>query len=505
MGRAGNRTALIVSCLGLIFGQPAASLAERSLTISSTSTLTSDNPYAESESQMYTIWCQVYGCLGRLDYISREWKPMLAEKWEVVDGVKWRFTLRQDIKRHDGGPPPKPADVIHSWKRIMADPAGAQRYMFADVTDIVEVDDRTVDIITKEPTGQLHTVLFSQFAITSAELSKEHGRDADRAHSAGWGPYKLKSFTADQQIALQKSDVWSPPVPDAPDTVIYRQMREPEQRVTALLTNEIQVARLVPPQLVERLKTRSDVKVVPSRSVELMFLAFSPVAKPWDNPLVRRAAAHAVNRDAIINRLLFGYADALDGPLGPSQLCHTGPAPSAAKFDQAKARALLAEAGYKNGGPEIDFYTSTGRYISDRQISEAIAQMLTQVGFKVRLHTPEWANLWSDVRNGKVPMYYMGRGQVADPAIPLSQYFETGVSPRIKYSSAEVDGLFKKIRASFNENERCGLIREVAEKLAADVPAHFLWTHQLINGVRANIDYPADPSGEPWLVDVKMK
>ena len=100
--------------------------------------------------------------------------------------------------------------------------------------------------------------------------------------------------------------------------------------------------------------------------------------------------------------------------IGPGQLCYTGKPDRANSYDPAKAKKLLAEAGYPNGGPEIDFYTAVGRYISDRQIAEASAQMLRQVGFKVKLHTPEYANFWADVRRGKTPMYYMGRGTVFD-------------------------------------------------------------------------------------------
>jgi len=479
--------------------------ADKVLTITSQSTITMVNPYGESETQMYFIWCEVYGCLGRLDYIKKKYVGMLAEKWEVINPTTWRFTLRKDLKRHDGGPGPTSRDIVHSWKRIMTDPDSAQRYMLFEIKEIVAVDDYTFDIVTLKPTGQVVSDLFSQFAITSADLYEKYGKDADKTHPFGWGPFKLDDFAVDNRIVLKKSDLWPEKRPQAPDVVVYRQMREPEQRVTAVLNNEVQVARLVPPQLVARLKNRPDVKVVETGSVELMFLAFSPVAKPWDDVRVRQAAAYAINRDVIIKRLLLGYADKLEGALGPNQFCYAGPSKAAIGYDPQKAKALLAEAGYKNGGPEIEFYTSTGRYISDRQVSEAIAQMLSQVGFKVRLVTPEWANLWADVRNGKTPMYYMGRGQVADPSIALSQYFETGVSPRIKYSNPQVDAMFEKVRSTFDPEERCKHIREVADKLATDVPAHFLWTHRLINGVRANVTWPQDPTGEAWLLDVKMQ
>ena len=91
---------------------------------------------------------------------------------------------------------------------------------------------------------------------------------------------------------------------------------------------------------------------------------------------------------------------------------------------------LLAEAGFRDGGPEIDFYTAVGRYTSDRQVAEAAAQMLRQVGFRVRLHTPEYANFWADVRRGKTPMYYMGRGTIFDASDAAGQLYGTGGSPR---------------------------------------------------------------------------
>ena len=102
--------------------------ADRVLNVSSASTITTMDPYAESESQLYFIWCQVYGCLGRLDYEKKAFVGMLAEKWEVINNSNtWRFTLRTDLKRSDGGPAPTAKDVVHSWQRIMTDPESQQQ------------------------------------------------------------------------------------------------------------------------------------------------------------------------------------------------------------------------------------------------------------------------------------------------------------------------------------------------------------------------------------------
>ena len=491
---------------GIAFGSADRSdAADKVLALTSQATITNVNPYAESEQQMYFVWCQVYGCLGRLDYVTKELKPMLAEKWEVIDPTTWRFHLRTDLKRQDGGPGPTARDVVHSWKRIMTDPSSAQRFMMFEVKEMIAVDDHTVDIKTIKQSGQLAIDLFSQFAITPADLYEKYGQNVYRDHPIGWGPYKLEKFDVDQSIVLRKNSASPESRPNAPDVVIYRQMREPEQRVTAVLNNEVQVARQIPPQLVARFKGQDRVQLVTSPSVEIMFMAFNVKMKPWDDVRIRQAAAYAINRDAIIKRILFGYADPLDGALGPAQICYEKPSPMAIHFDPAKAKALLAEAGYKNGGPEVEIQGSTGRYISDRQIIEAISQMLTDVGFKVKLVTPEWSNLWADVRAGKSPAYYMGRGQVADPSIALSQYFETGLSPRIGYSNKDVDALFEKVRSTFDPKERCGYVRQVVDKLASDVPAQFLWTHKLVSAVRSDIQIPADPSGEIWFPDVVMK
>lgn len=505
MARRMTRTFAAAAALASLAALAPVEAAEKALTVTTVNSIVTPNPYAHSDTETYFIWCEVYGCIGRLDYITKEFKPMLAEKWELVDPTTWRFTLRRDLVRQDGGPGPTAKDVVHSWKRIMTDPDSSQRFMMFEVKEIVAVDDRTFDIKTLKPSGQIVADLFSQFAITSADLYEKYGRDVDKSQRIGWGPYRLEDFAIENRIVLRKNERWPGTKPDAPDLVVFRQMREPEQRVTALLNNEVQVARLIPPQLVDRLKNNAGVTVVPSDSVEIMFMAFNNAVKPWDDVRVRRAAAYAINRDAIVQRLLFGYGRVLEGALGPAQICYDKASAKAPRYDLKRAKELLAEAGYKGGGPEVEFQVSTGRYISDRQIGEALARMLDQAGFKVRLTTPEWANMWADVRAGKSPAYYMGRGQVADPSIALSQYFETGITPRTKYSSAAADALFEKVRMTIDPVERCQVVREAVDKLAEDVPAHFLWTHQLINGVRANVTWPADPSGEAWLPDVVVK
>ena len=103
--------------------------------------------------------------------------------------------------------------------------------------------------------------------------------------------------------------------PDNPDIVIYRLMREPEQRVTALLNGEIQIAQFVPPHLASRIEGSPRHRIVTSGSIEMMFLAMMPKREPWDSKELRQAVAYAIDREAIIKTVLQGQARVLHGPL----------------------------------------------------------------------------------------------------------------------------------------------------------------------------------------------
>lgn len=498
-----NAAAIIGIQVAAVFTSTAA--PAKTLTITSTDSMSTRHPYAESSSQMYSIWCQVYGCLGRYNYNTKQFEGVLVERWETIDNLTWRFHLRRDLVRHDGGSGPTSADVIHSWQQVITDPQSQGRFYFASVSEVKAVDYYTFDIITKEPTAALLGHIFDKFALTSAELFGKHGAEVYNKAPIGWGPYKLRDFKIGDRIVLDRHEEFPEKEISTPQTAVFRRMQEPDQRVTALLNGEVQIARLIPPQLLGRLENIQGIDVRRAPSNEPMFVGFNVNMPPWGDARVRRAAAMAINKDVIIERLLFGLATRLDGPVGPQQLCYTGPLERRNVFNPDAARKLLAEAGYESGGPSVDFYTAVGRYIGDRQVSEAITQMLRNVGFKITLHTPDFANLWGDVRTGKAPMYYMGRGQALEPSDWLSQYFQTGVTPRIGYSNAKLDELFNKERRTFVHEERCQIIRQVSQSIEDEAPAIFLWNHHYVNGVSANVKYEPDASGEIWLTDVTLQ
>ena len=506
MKRGNSKVIFAAGFILLIAGMtPRWAAAQTRVSIGVTETTETFNPYRDSVSLLYGIWCQVLGCLGTYDFDKEKYVGMLAERWEVKDPNTWIFHLRKNAKFHDGSPVTA-ADVAHSFNRIRTDPQSKQKQNIAPIASATAIDDHTVKFTTKEPTAPLTEYLFDRFIVTSKAVYDKYGADvADRKYPIGFGPYKFKELIPGERFVITKNLDYPGmrKKKQAPDELIFRVMREPEQRVTALLNGEIQIAQFIPPHLRERVEKSPGTKIVATDSVEIMFLAMSPKFKPWDNKLLRQAVAYAIDRDTIIATLLKGEATRLDGPIGRGQYGYNPNLKPKYEYNSEKARQLVKQAGFPNG-LDVDYYTPVGRYTLDKQISEAIVPMLNAVGIRAKLQTPEWATLWADVQAGKTPFYYMGRGSVVDPSVALSQYFETGGSPRIGYSNPKLDKLLALERQTFEPVKRKKALSDAMSLITEDAPAHFLWRHQMLYGIAKDIDYKPTPSGRLFGDDIRV-
>jgi peptide/nickel transport system substrate-binding protein len=493
--------------VGLSAGLPhRQAAAETRISIGVTETMETFNPYADSVSLMYSVWCQVLGCLGTYDFDKGQHVGLVLEKWEVKDPNNWIFHVRRGLKFHNGTPVTA-HDVVHSMWRTRKDPQSKQTQNISAVASEKALNDYTVQVTTKIPTAPLLDYLFDRIIITSKDLYDKYGPEvADRQYPYGAGPYKFRELIPGQRLVIGKDKshpMWKQ-YPQAPDEIVFRIMREPEQRVTALLNNEIQIAQFVPPHMRERVEKSPNHKIVKFHSAEIMFLAMMPKVKPWDNKLVRQAVAYAVDRDTIIKTLLRSEASRLDGPIGEGQYGYDPNLQPKYTYNPEKARELLKQGGYPNG-VDVELQTPVGRYTLDKQVTEAMIPMLNAAGFRAKLATPEWATLWANVQIGKVPFYYMGRGGVVDPSAALSQYFETGGSPRIGYSNPKVDQLLQQERQTFDPAKRKKVLDEAMSLITDEAPAHFLWRHQLLFGMAKNIDYRPLPSERIFGWNMKVR
>jgi peptide/nickel transport system substrate-binding protein len=481
--------------------------AQTRVSIGVTETIETHNPYGDSVSLLYGIYSEVTGPFCTYNYTKGDFEGRLAERWKVENPTTWIFSLNKNYKFNDGSPVTAD-DVVHSlMTRVIGDPQSKQKASVAPfITKAEAVDKFTVKLTTDKPTAPLLSFLCDRLIVTSKAVYDKYGRDvADKEHMMGGGPYRLKELIPGQRLVLQKR----PDHPDvkknprAPDEVVFRIMREPEQRVTALLNDEIQIAQFIPPHMRQRVEKAKNLKITPVDSVEIMFLAMQP-KPPFDKKEVRQAVCHAINRDQIIKTLLDGSASRLDGPIGPGQYGYDPNLKPKMNYDPERAKKLLAQAGYPNG-VEIALQTPVGRYTLDKQITEAMIPMLNAVGFRARLLTPEWATLWAGVQKGLVPFYYMGRGSVQDPSAALHQYFHTGETPRIGYSNPKLDEILDKEQQEFDPKKRREYLSQAMSILTEEAPACFMWRHRLLWGLNNRVDYKPLPDARIYAIDMAVK
>jgi peptide/nickel transport system substrate-binding protein len=307
-----------------------------------------------------------------------------------------------------------------------------------------------------------------------------------------------------ERVVIAKKPNWWGGKTDGPDEVVYRSIRESSARVTALLNNEIQIAQFIQPQDFDQVNNAPNARIIQGPSITIMMLLMNPAFKPWDNKLVRQAVAYAIDRDAIIKNVFQGYAERLDGPLGPGQFGYDPNIQPKYTYSPEKSKQLLAQAGLPDGF-EAELTTTVGTYNKDKESAEAMVQMLNAVGIRTKLLTPEAATRTTLFEGGKLSFYTQGRGSVRDPGTPLSQYFETGVSKRISYSNPTVDDLMKKQRAALDPNERKKILSQMMNLLTEEAPAHFLWRNKVLWGVSKNVELTPLPDDLMQAQEIRVK
>ena len=503
-----SKTLLALFVAGLALSLTAtASLAQDKtrVTIGVTETMETHNPYGDSVALLYGIYTELAGPLCKYNWNDGKWEPRLAKSWKVVDPNTWVFELDQRYKFNDGSPVTA-HDIVHSIWRIFNDPQSKQKASVArPVKEVKAIDDFTVQVTTKKPTAPLLDFLCDGLIITSKKTYDTHGpKVADRKHHMGGGPYELAELVPGQRMVIKKRPD-HPAMsrnPKAPDEVVFRVMRETEQRVAALLNDEVQVAQLVPPHLMKKVEDSANHKIAKVQSLVLMFLAMQP-KPPFDKKEVRQAVCYAIDRDKIIKTLLQGQAQRLDGPLGPGQLGYNPNLKARYTYDPKKARELLTKAGHL--GVEVELQTPVNRYILDKQVTESMIPMLNAAGFKAKLRTPEWPTLWANVQKGKVPFFYMGRGGVLDPSSAFHQYFRKGGSPRIGFSHPDIDAALDKEQQEFDPEKRNEYLSQAMELITDMAPACFQWRHEFLWGLANTVDYNPPADSRIYGMDIAVK
>lgn len=470
-----------------------------SVTAVDTTDLEAWSPYAQSSTPTYSRWGNVMEPLVDYDYAARKLVPVLATDWSN-NGLEWTFKLRKGVTFHDGSTFTA-NDVIHSFNRMMNDGDSLQASNFLEIDHMKALDEHRLRITTKRVTATLLFNIGPNRFITSKTAFDKYGNkdDADR-HPSGTGPYKFVHWKRGTELALEKNDKYWKNNP-GPEKLIFKVIPEAAARSAALIRGEVDLIRNLEVQDISRMSKQKNVRVAKVDGIRMLMFPLSPRRPPLDDVQVRKAICYGVDTKAIIKNVLRNQATPIKGPIPPA-IFGSDPDWKPYPHDPAKAKQLLADAGHAHG-IDLTLTTPTNRYPKDREVAQAIAQQLRDVGIRVTVATPEFGTLSNDLDAGKLDFYQISRGGYVDGAEPMEQYFRTGETKRTAYSNPKVDKLLDASDRELDTDKREKLLQEAGTIILNDAAAIFACTYTDTYGLSKNVDWKPGPDERVNGIDMR--
>lgn len=425
-------------------------------------------------------WGNIFEPLVVYDYTTREYKGILAESWEMTDEV-WTFHLREGVSFSDGTPFTA-EDVIFTFDRIASHPDSLQVSNVRGITDMEAVDDHTL-AITLEEVSVSFLSLVNGTMIMSKEAFDGAGEDEAMRAMVGTGPYTLSSWTQGSELILERNGSYWGEAP-AVKTLILRTIPDDSARLAALTAGEIDLMRELPMQNVANVESTPGIKVFQNDGVRILMFPFNPTIEPYGDIRVRKAISLAIDTKSIIDSILGGTMVPMRGPL-PSTVAGHNPDWPEPEYDPDAAKTLVEEIG--GGSPvKISFTAPGGSYPGDREIAQAVVQMLTNVGFEVELLSPDFSVISENLDAGKMGFYMISKGNYTDAGAVLQQYYQTGVTLRTMYENPEVNDLLSRQATEQDEATRTAVIMQAADLIREDYASVWLGTY---NNIWAGADH----------------
>ncbi len=417
-------------------------------------------------------------------------QPGLALSWKAVNDTTWEFKLREGVKFTDGSAFDAD-DVMFTAKRAPNVPNSPSSFgTYLKGKTFKKIDSHTVHISTERP-HPLMPVEMSNIHIISNEVGDKvsTGDFNNGTATHGTGPFKFVEWVPNDRLVLERNEGYFGEEPEW-KRVVFKPIKSGPARVAALLAGDVDFIDNVPPIDIARLKKEAGVQLSSGISNRVIYLHMdqfreaSPFVKAKGggkikNPLldarVRKALSKAINRDAIVERVMEGVAIKA-GQLLPEGFFGVSPNMAAEAYDPKGAKALLAEAGYGDGF-EMTIHGPNDRYINDAKIAEAVAQMLSRIGIKMSVETMPKAVYFKRASRGgpdnspEFSFILVGWGSgTGEPSSPLKSLLHSydksrgfGASNRGRHADAEVDKLIEDALATVDDDKRSALLQKATE------------------------------------------
>lgn len=452
------------------------------------------NPQEQTTSLFFNMCGLIYDTLF---YQTPDLKlePRLATGYEISeDGLTYTLHLRKGVRFSDGTPLDAKAVKLTFDRALNPKLRVPLRFTINMIEEVTVVDDYTVKIRIKFPFAPFGpTLSFSVVSPISPAALEKYGDDV-RQHPVGAGPYMLKEWVKGDRIVLERNDNYYGPKPTV-KRLVFKIVPETATRESMLRAGQLDICYKPSPANVAALKADPNITVEMPLDTRTIFMGMNCRKGQTQNKLVRQAFNYAVDKKAIVKKILFDTAVPMDGPVSPVLFGYHKMAHQY-DYNPEKAKELLKKANF-DFSQTIHMRTPNGRYLFDKQVSEAIQAYLQALGVKVELRTYDWptyvAGLLKPLDQTELELFLLGWGPlVLDADMALYGQFHTSVHPPkglgpAFYTNPDYDKLIEATRLEQDPQKRSELFRQASEMVWDDCPWIWLHVEKFVIAYRSNL------------------
>lgn len=445
--------------------------------------------------------------------------PCLATSWEhSADGKTWTFKLRSGVKFHDGTALDSAAvafcfDRLLNPKNEFAFDANFPYRSFYEVIEKVEAPDPATSVfLLKQPNATFLANLAMFPAMIFSPAAVKEKEDRFPFEPVGTGPFKFVRWDRNERIVLEANpDHWG----GKPEVgrVIFRPIPENSVRFQLLKSGELDIIDGLNLSDLDAVKEDASLSLLEVPGMNFGYLSMNTTRKPFDDAKVRRAVAHAVDRDKIIKLALRGHGSHGANPLPPTVWGYAHDL-KAWPYDPAKARALLAEAGLKDGF-DVDLWAMPNPrpYMPEPQkVAQILQEDLRAVGIRAKIVSFDWQTYREKVRHGEHDMCLLGwitdNGDPDNFLYALLDQDNAVVGSALNVSFYKNDKVHAALTAAQRElaaEKRLALYHEAQRQILEDVPMLPLAYLPEYAGTRKRVTgYKLHPIGLVRLAGVRL-
>lgn len=406
-------------------------------------------------------------------------RPKLAKTITVVDDYTWRIEIHDNVKFQDGSSLTTD-DVIFSIERALL--GGRTKKMLEMVDSVEKIDSTKFSLRSKEPYPDLLS-LFAKAETSIVSKAVVETPDYDFSIPVGAGPFKLISREENSKICLERFDEYYLGKASSQylDFVIIVTEQE---RTTAFLNGDVDILFSVSAYDCEKLRLSNGVKLLQSPSTKIEYLSLNTQHAPLDNPKVRLAISHAINRENIAKNVYHGYSTP-SSSLIPKGII--GYLDSPISYDPQLAKTLLKEAGHENG---FDLNVITIDTIRKNTL-EYIKLDLAEIGVELNYNLVTMKEAAAMMTAGEHSSILVGWAFSSDPNSVLPLLIGTGSGKTMNssnYSNPEVDDLLQKGRAEIDPKQKKQIYESINEIVVKDSPMVILQNPMILSAIHDNIE-----------------